>query len=146
MRYTEMQCCDAVRHWRTVSDLAPEITRFTQNGLVDDKGSMHNILRPETTPSCRWLGNSWKLHRNIVTTCHIDSYIVSILEHGNMAKVTHSSVWPLSNSHIVTWICQNGARGKHTIPSRSAVVVICHFCHSGLRVCFSCGGAGLKGL
>ncbi len=36
-------------YWRTASDLAPEITRFNQHGLADDVGSMHNILRPETS-------------------------------------------------------------------------------------------------
>merc|ERR1712196_320113 len=41
------QTC-AHMYFRTGSDLAPEITRFDAFGLVDDEGSMHNILRPET--------------------------------------------------------------------------------------------------
>lgn len=53
-------------YWRTVSDLAPEITRFTQNGLVDDKGSMHNILRPETIESLflLWRTSKKQIYRN----------------------------------------------------------------------------------
>ena len=35
-------------YFRTPSDLAPEIVRFNMRGLLDDQGSMHNILRPET--------------------------------------------------------------------------------------------------
>ena len=46
--FTFGPCGFLSRYWRTVSDLAPEITRFNALGLVDDLGSMHNILRPET--------------------------------------------------------------------------------------------------
>ncbi|CAE8676562.1 unnamed protein product [Polarella glacialis] len=53
-------------YFRTVSDLAPEITRFTAHGLVDDTGSMHNILRPETIESLfvLWRTTKYPIYRN----------------------------------------------------------------------------------
>ncbi|CAJ1447911.1 unnamed protein product [Effrenium voratum] len=53
-------------YWRTASDLAPEITRFDQHGLVDDLGSMHNILRPETIESLfiLWRTTKRQIYRN----------------------------------------------------------------------------------
>ncbi|CAK9068469.1 2-alpha-mannosidase (ER alpha-1 [Durusdinium trenchii] len=53
-------------YWRTVSDLAPEITRFNLHGLVDDAGSMHNILRPETIESLflLWRTTKRQVYRN----------------------------------------------------------------------------------
>ncbi|CAE7257631.1 MNS3 [Symbiodinium natans] len=53
-------------YWRTVSDLAPEITRFNALGLVDDLGSMHNILRPETIESLfvLWRTTKKQVYRN----------------------------------------------------------------------------------
>jgi len=59
-----MQTC-AHMYFRTVSDLAPEITRFSV-GLDDDEGSMHNILRPETVESLflMWRATRSQLYRN----------------------------------------------------------------------------------
>ncbi|CAE7865091.1 MNS3 [Symbiodinium necroappetens] len=53
-------------YWRTASDLAPEITRFNAFGLVDDLGSMHNILRPETIESLfvLWRTTKKQIYRN----------------------------------------------------------------------------------
>eukprot|EP00930_Biecheleria_cincta_P082580 TRINITY_DN72296_c0_g1_i1.p1 TRINITY_DN72296_c0_g1~~TRINITY_DN72296_c0_g1_i1.p1 ORF type:complete len:863 (+),score=137.31 TRINITY_DN72296_c0_g1_i1:285-2591(+) len=53
-------------YFRTVSDLAPEITRFNAFGLVDDLGSMHNILRPETIESLfvLWRTTKMQIYRN----------------------------------------------------------------------------------
>lgn len=53
-------------YFRTVSDLAPEITRFNALGLVDDQGSMHNILRPETIESLLllWRTTKAQIYRN----------------------------------------------------------------------------------
>ena len=49
-----------------MSDLAPEITRFNQQGLVDDLGSMHHILRPETIESLfvLWRTSKRQIYRN----------------------------------------------------------------------------------
>lgn len=53
-------------YFRTASDLAPEITRFNSHGLVDDLGSMHNILRPETVESLFlfWRTTKLQIYRN----------------------------------------------------------------------------------
>mmetsp|Transcript_118739 Transcript_118739/g.236527 ORF Transcript_118739/g.236527 Transcript_118739/m.236527 type:complete len:949 (-) Transcript_118739:121-2967(-) len=53
-------------YFRTVSDMAPEITRFNARGLVDDRGSMHNILRPETIESLMllWRTTKGQIYRN----------------------------------------------------------------------------------
>eukprot|EP00929_Paragymnodinium_shiwhaense_P102645 TRINITY_DN65859_c0_g2_i1.p1 TRINITY_DN65859_c0_g2~~TRINITY_DN65859_c0_g2_i1.p1 ORF type:complete len:924 (-),score=165.54 TRINITY_DN65859_c0_g2_i1:139-2910(-) len=59
------QTC-AHMYWRTVSDLAPEITRFNAHGLIDDLGSMHSILRPETIESLTllWRTTRGQVYRN----------------------------------------------------------------------------------
>ncbi|CAJ1418915.1 unnamed protein product [Effrenium voratum] len=53
-------------YFRTGSDLAPEITRFSSQGLRDDHGSMHNILRPETVESLyvMWRSTKLQIYRN----------------------------------------------------------------------------------
>lgn len=60
-----MQTCIHM-YFRTAADLAPEITRFNGEGLVDDLGSMHNILRPETVESLfvMWRTTKAQLYRN----------------------------------------------------------------------------------
>lgn len=60
-----MQTCVHM-YFRTVSDLAPEITRFDGFGLVDDAGSMHNILRPESIESIfiLWRSTKSQIYRN----------------------------------------------------------------------------------
>jgi len=60
-----MQTCVHM-YFRTASDLAPEITRFNAFGLVDDLGSMHHILRPETIESLLMLWRTTKaqIYRN----------------------------------------------------------------------------------
>mmetsp|Transcript_13146 Transcript_13146/g.24231 ORF Transcript_13146/g.24231 Transcript_13146/m.24231 type:complete len:914 (-) Transcript_13146:51-2792(-) len=53
-------------YFRTVTDMAPEITRFNAYGMHDDKGSMHNILRPETLESLTlmWQTTKSQVYRN----------------------------------------------------------------------------------
>lgn len=53
-------------YFRTATGLAPEITRFNSWGLIDDLGSMHNILRPETVESLfiLWRTTKAQLYRN----------------------------------------------------------------------------------
>lgn len=53
-------------YFRTKSGLAPEITRFDGHGLIDDKGSMHHILRPETIESVMifWRTTKAQIYRN----------------------------------------------------------------------------------
>lgn len=60
-----MQTCIHM-YFRTAADLAPEITRFNGEGLVDDLGSMHNILRPETIESLfvMWRTTKAQIYRN----------------------------------------------------------------------------------
>jgi hypothetical protein len=60
-----MQSCVHM-YFRTASDLAPEITRFNGIGYVDDLGSMHNILRPETIESLMvmWRTTKAQIYRN----------------------------------------------------------------------------------
>ncbi|CAE7705298.1 MNS3 [Symbiodinium sp. CCMP2456] len=60
-----MQSCVQM-YFRTVTDLAPEITRFNGHGLEDDHGSMHNILRPETVESLfvLWRTTKLQVYRN----------------------------------------------------------------------------------
>ncbi|CAK9095243.1 2-alpha-mannosidase (ER alpha-1 [Durusdinium trenchii] len=53
-------------YFRTSSDLAPEIVRFNARGLLDDQGSTHNILRPETVESLymMWRTTKLQIYRN----------------------------------------------------------------------------------
>jgi len=53
-------------YFRTATDMAPEITRFNSHGLVDDLGSMHSILRPETIESLTilWRTTKAQIYRN----------------------------------------------------------------------------------
>jgi len=60
-----MQTCVQM-YFRTTSGLAPEITRFGGGGLVDDSGSMHSLLRPETIESLvmLWRATKRQIYRN----------------------------------------------------------------------------------
>ncbi|CAK9065084.1 unnamed protein product [Durusdinium trenchii] len=60
-----MQSCVHM-YFRTSSDLAPEIVRFNARGLLDDQGSTHNILRPETVESLymMWRTTKLQIYRN----------------------------------------------------------------------------------